>query len=61
MALGMLFVTIGVARLVHGFDFALPDGQSVDSLNVVEKFGITLPRANPLEVKAMASLAAHLY
>ncbi|KAG0600319.1 hypothetical protein M758_11G023900 [Ceratodon purpureus] len=61
MPLGILFVQLGIARLAQSFDFTLPDAQDPSSLDMTEKFGITMPRKNPLTVVATARLPANLY
>lgn len=59
--LGILFVQVGVARLVHSFDINLPNGQDPATLDLEEKFAGTMPRANPLVTLAKPRLPAHLY
>lgn len=61
MPLGILFVQMGVARLAQAFDMALPEGEDVKDLDMSERFGVTMPRKNPLCVVAKARLPAHLY
>ncbi|CAK9228941.1 unnamed protein product [Sphagnum troendelagicum] len=39
LILGLLFVQIGLARLMQSFDFALPNGQDPATLDMTEKFG----------------------
>lgn len=45
---GLINVRQIVAQLVHSFDWELPNGMSVNDLNMDEKFGLTLPRENSL-------------
>lgn len=61
MPLGILFVQMGVARLVQAFDFALPDGMVAADLDMSERFGVTMPRKYPLSVVAKPRLPPHLY
>ncbi|KAK9116486.1 hypothetical protein Sjap_015433 [Stephania japonica] len=61
MSLGIRMIQLVVATLVHGFDWALPDGQSPEKLNMEEMFGLTLQRAVPLVVQPRARLANHAY
>lgn len=61
MHLGILFVQMGVARLVHSFEMALPDGMDMSELDMSELFGGTTPRKVPLTVVAQPRLPAHLY
>ncbi|GLT48920.1 hypothetical protein SLA2020_225080 [Shorea laevis] len=51
MQLGILTVKYVLAQLVHCFDLELADGMLPSGLDMTEKFGLTLPRANPLLVK----------
>ncbi|KAF5180843.1 Cytochrome p450 [Thalictrum thalictroides] len=46
--LGMTVVQLVVAQLVHCFNLELLEGMSPDDLDMTEKFGLTLPRANHL-------------
>lgn len=46
--LGLTNVRLVVAQLVHCFDWALPDGISPEELDMSEKFGLSLPRAEHL-------------
>lgn len=48
LQLGMTVVQLVVAQLVHCFNLTLPEGQTPDDLDMTEKFGLTLPRANHL-------------
>lgn len=48
MHLGLINIRQIVAQLVHCFDWELPNGMSLGDLNMDEKFGITLPRAQHL-------------
>nr|QLI42751.1 cytochrome P450 CYP736A12-like protein [Nigella sativa] len=48
MQLGLTVVHLVVAQLVHCFNLKPPDGISPDNLDMTEKFGLTMPRANSL-------------
>ncbi|KAK9118905.1 hypothetical protein Scep_016998 [Stephania cephalantha] len=61
MSLGIRMIQLVVATLVHGFNWALPDSQSPEKLNMEETFGLTLQRAEPLMVRPRARLANHAY
>ncbi|KAK9118902.1 hypothetical protein Scep_016995 [Stephania cephalantha] len=61
MNLGIRMIHLVVATLVHGFNWALPDSQSPEKLNMEETFGLTLQRAEPLMVRPRARLANHAY
>ncbi|XP_031102513.1 cytochrome P450 CYP82D47-like [Ipomoea triloba] len=59
---GMLYATqithLAVARLVQGFNFNTPSNEALD---MSEGLGITMPRANPLEVVITPRLPSALY
>jgi cytochrome P450 family 1 subfamily A polypeptide 1 len=61
MPLGVLFVQVGLARLMQSFEFALPPGQDPATLDMSETFGITLPRTNSLQVVCKPRLPKHFY
>ncbi|CAI0420712.1 unnamed protein product [Linum tenue] len=46
LALRMLHMMLG--SLVHGFNWKLPDGLKLETLDMEEKFGLTLQKAKPL-------------
>ncbi|PIA39725.1 hypothetical protein AQUCO_02600284v1 [Aquilegia coerulea] len=46
LQLGMTVVQLVLAQLVHCFHLELPNGMSPDDLDMTERFGLTLPRAN---------------
>ncbi|KAK7855933.1 cytochrome P450 CYP736A12 [Quercus suber] len=48
MLLGITNVKYVVAQLVHFFHWELPNGMSPNDLDMEEKDGLTMPRANPL-------------
>ncbi|KAF5205187.1 Cytochrome p450, partial [Thalictrum thalictroides] len=48
MQLGLTVAQLVLAQLVHCFNLVLPGGMSPEDLDMTEKFGLTLPRANHL-------------
>ncbi|XP_022737474.1 cytochrome P450 CYP736A12-like [Durio zibethinus] len=56
MQLGLVTVRLVLAQLVHCFDWELPDGMLPNELDMSEKFGLSLPRANHLFVKPIYRL-----
>ncbi|XP_047071706.1 desmethyl-deoxy-podophyllotoxin synthase-like [Lolium rigidum] len=54
---GMLFSTstvhITLANLLYHFDWMLPDGDSLASFDMSEKFGLTVNRRNDLQLRAI--------
>ncbi|CAN1196596.1 Cytochrome P450 703A2 [Linum perenne] len=56
--LGVTLVLMALARLFHGFDWAPPEGESIDT---VEVYGMTMPKAEPLFAVAKPRLADHMY
>lgn len=61
MSLGLRMVHLLVATLVHAFDWDLGNGQSIDTLNMEEAYGLTLQRAVPLVLHPKPRLQPHLY
>ncbi|CAN5952100.1 unnamed protein product [Sphagnum jensenii] len=59
--LGILVVQIVLARLLHSFHWVLPNHQEPNTLDMSEEFGMSLPRAQQLHLKAYPKLQAHLY
>ncbi|XP_068650606.1 cytochrome P450 71AU50-like [Aristolochia californica] len=51
MQLGLSVTRLILARLLHCFDWELPDGTSPTELDMTEEFGLTVPRANHLLVR----------
>ncbi|CAM8971590.1 hypothetical protein QQ045_030799 [Rhodiola kirilowii] len=49
MHLGLTTVKIVVAQLVHCFDWELPNNMAPSDLDMTDKFGLSLYRANPLK------------
>ena len=50
MQLGLIKVKYAVAQLMHCFGWELPNGMSPNDLDMQEKNGLSMPRANPLLV-----------
>ncbi|KAJ8771186.1 hypothetical protein K2173_025868 [Erythroxylum novogranatense] len=48
MQMGMINVRLILARLVHSFDWELPDGKLPSELDMTEVFSLVTPRATPL-------------
>jgi len=48
LQLGLLTVKFVVAQLAHCFTWELPDGMQPEKLDMNEKFGLSMPRANKL-------------
>jgi hypothetical protein len=61
MPLGLLFVQMGLARLMHSFQFSLPDAADPATLDMSHSFGLTVPRTNPLKLVCKPRLPNHLY
>ncbi|GFP87441.1 flavonoid 3' 5'-hydroxylase [Phtheirospermum japonicum] len=61
MSLGIRMVQLLTASLIHAFDFELANGQSAETLNMEEAYGLTLQRAEPLVVNPKPRLATHVY
>lgn len=59
--LAMKLVTAGVANLVHGFAWRLPDGMAPEDVSMEELFGLSTRRKVPLVAVAEPRLPAHLY
>lgn len=61
MNLGLRTVQFVTAFLIQSFNWALPDGQLPQNLNMEETCGITLQRVEPLTVCPLPRLVSHLY
>lgn len=61
MSLGLRVVQFMTATLVHAFDWELPEGKTVEKLNMEEAYGLTLQRAEPLVVHPRPRLAPQVY
>ncbi|CAM6092234.1 unnamed protein product [Calypogeia fissa] len=58
--LGTLMVMYPLSVLVHALDWALPDGQKLEELDMAENFGMVLTRKVPLIVFGKARLPHHV-
>jgi fraxetin 5-hydroxylase len=58
ISLGFYVLNMTLARLIHGFDLTTPFDAPVD---MTETKGVTMPRANPLEVIVTPRLPSRLY
>ncbi|CAM6116413.1 unnamed protein product [Calypogeia fissa] len=60
MNLGLLMLTYPLSVLVHALDWALPDGQKPEELDMSERFGLVLHKKVPLTVFGTARLPRHV-
>lgn len=58
MQLALISMRLILAQLAHCFDWELPDGMLPNELDMSEKFGLSLPRANHLLAKSTYRLIA---
>ncbi|KAM0937871.1 putative flavonoid 3'-monooxygenase [Dioscorea sansibarensis] len=61
MRLGLRMLTLLLASLVHGFDWALPNGLTPETLNMDVDFGLTLERSVLLVARPIPRLAHDAY
>jgi len=61
LTLGLRMVQFVTATLVHAFDWALPDGQVAEKLDMEEAYGLTLQRAVPLTAHPIPRLSQKAY
>jgi len=54
-------VHVGIASLLHSFNWSLPDGITAANMDMTERFGITLQRASPLIAVPSPRLSADLF
>ncbi|EPS61464.1 hypothetical protein M569_13332, partial [Genlisea aurea] len=59
--LGVTLVLLALARLLHSFDWAPPEGSSPEDIDTTEVYGMTMPMAHALFAVAAPRLASHLY
>lgn len=59
--LGTTMVLFTLARLLHGFEWALPEGVSAENVDMAEVYGCTTPLRTRLRAVAKPRLAPHLY
>ncbi len=61
MGVGILFVQMRLARIMHSFDLSLPQAQDPENLDITERFAINIWLATPLHVIAKPRLPKNLY
>lgn len=59
--LGHLTVSLLLAHLLHSFDWSLPEGESAESYDMSETFGLTVHRKVPVSLIAHPRRPAYLY
>ncbi|CAK9231156.1 unnamed protein product [Sphagnum troendelagicum] len=59
--LAELVIQLALAHLVHSFNWSLTNQQEPQTLDMSDKFGLSLPRAQPLHAMAHPRLPTHLY
>ncbi|CAD6219072.1 unnamed protein product [Miscanthus lutarioriparius] len=59
--LALKVVALGLANLLHGFEWKLPDGVTAEELSMEETFVLTMPRKFPLNAVVEPRLPARLY
>ncbi|OEL32138.1 Flavonoid 3'-monooxygenase [Dichanthelium oligosanthes] len=60
-SLGLKVVQMGLANLLHGFTWGLPEGMAREELSMDEVFGLSITRKFPLQVVVEPRLPAELY
>jgi len=60
-SLAVKVMMLGLANLVHGFVWRLPEGVTVEELSMEETFLLAVPRKFPLEATVEPRLPARLY
>jgi cytochrome P450 len=61
MGLALKIVQLTLSNLLHAFAWRLPDGMTVEELNMEESLRFTMPRTIPLEAAGEPKLPGHLY
>jgi cytochrome P450 len=61
LSLGLTIMQMELARLLHSFTWRLPNGESIQDIDMGEVFGLTTPKAIPLDVIATSRLPLHFY
>ncbi|KAF8379720.1 hypothetical protein HHK36_029166 [Tetracentron sinense] len=59
--LGLVFVLMALARLLHCFDWVPPGGSQPEDIDTTEVYGMTMPKAKPLMAIAKPRLPGHMY
>ncbi|CAL5074094.1 unnamed protein product [Urochloa decumbens] len=60
-SLALRVMALGLANLIHGFVWRLPEGVTAEELSMEETFLLAVPRKFPLEATVEPRLPAHLY
>ncbi|CAK9882913.1 unnamed protein product [Sphagnum jensenii] len=61
LSIGLTIVQMELARLLHSFTWRLPNGENIQDIDMGEVFGLTTPKAIPLDVIATSRLPSHFY
>eukprot|EP00249_Psilotum_nudum_P023061 c28737_g1_i1 orf=350-1909(-) len=61
MSLGLRMIHLAFARLIHAFEWSFPSPLNPQELDMSEKFGLTVTRAQPLLLIAKPRLPMHVY
>ncbi len=61
LSLGLTIMQMELARLLHSFTWRLPNGKSIQDIDMGEVFGLTTPKVIPLDVIATSQLPLHFY
>lgn len=61
ISLALCMIQLGLAQLLHCFDWYLPEGITPQNLDMSEAFGITMPRAVHLHAIAIPRLPLRMY
>ena len=61
VSLGSVIVQLGLAALVHAFEWSLGEGEAPEDLDMTESMGLSVPRAIPLRLRGRARLPYALY
>ncbi|CAI9092616.1 OLC1v1027908C1 [Oldenlandia corymbosa var. corymbosa] len=59
--LGVTLVLMALARLFHCFDWSPADNLRPEDIDTTEVYGMTMPKARPLEAIARPRLPSHVY
>ncbi|XP_002970158.2 cytochrome P450 71A1 [Selaginella moellendorffii] len=61
LMLAMATVQFILGSVLHGFNWRLPGGQTIDDLDMSESFGLTVPKAVPLKLVPSPRLEPQIY
>ena len=59
--LGLKMISLGLANMLHGFNWRLPDDMTLEDLKMDESFRLTVFRKLPLVAVIEPRLPIHLY